>query len=141
MRVIAGIIGLCIVLIGCVKDQPLQPMTPKQKLITSISVYNVAASIDNMVDHGKSLDARYGALPSEISVVVYPSNRSIEECVFKAYPFFGSIKSITEMKPINTSIALANGGSGVIAGGDAKADSGRQGYVVILQKNPVWNEQ
>lgn len=139
MKLIAVIIG-CIVLLCCV-DEPVKPITPKQKLINSISVYNVAASIGNMVDNGKSLDARYGALPSEISVVVYPSNRSIEECVFKAYPFFGSIKSVTEMKPVGTSIALANGGSGVIAGGDAKADSGRQGYIVVLQKNPVWNEQ
>lgn len=58
MKLIAVIIG-CIVLLCCV-DEPVKPITmpPKQKLINSISVYNVAASIDNMVDNGKSLDAQ-----------------------------------------------------------------------------------
>jgi len=138
---IIGIISL-IFTIGCEAKVQVNsgPQSPKQQLYDKISRYNMDADFSHMVSSSEDLNARYSMLPDLLTVVVYPSNSSIEEEVFKAYPFFGTIESVTEAPKSGVSVAMANGGSGVVAGGDAKASTNNLGYIIKLRKNPVWNQ-
>ena len=133
---------ILIMAIGCGSNHTLkQKSSLKERYIYTIQTHSnrfkdAAIPSYEIKDEVENL---YRELPNTVTIVTQPKNRTPAEIVYYYYPYLGAIRSITRVSDTGTIINNANAGNGLIAGGDASAESGVC-YEVVVDKNPIWNE-